>query len=52
MEPNKPLLSIDHLRNILGELTDFETDSSYDKNNLDELKTQSGNFVEKILIKN
>lgn len=31
MDPNKPLLSIDPLRNILGELTDFETDSSYDK---------------------
>ena len=31
MEPNKPLLSIDPLRNILGELTGLETDSSYDK---------------------
>jgi hypothetical protein len=47
MESNKPLLSIDPLRNLLGELTDFESDSSFDKNNLDELKTHDGNFVEK-----
>jgi len=47
MEPNKKLADVNSILNLLGDLTDFKSDSNIEESEIETINIEKGDFVEK-----
>ena len=47
MEPNKKHADVNSILNLLGDLTDFKSDSNFEESEIETINIEKGDFVEK-----